>query len=146
MRLSDLRGKHVLIAFGYTHCPDVCPVTLARFKQIKAALTDKASEIHFVFISVDGKRDTSERLKEYLSLFDSDFIGLTGDEASVRDVIGRYGGQFEINDAGGLREEYTVDHTASNFLMDAGGKWVRTFAFNTKPGLIAEDILKLMGA
>lgn len=146
MHLADLQGKVTLLAFGYTHCPDICPVTLARFKQIKGALSEQNEAVRFVFTSVDGKRDTPERLTEYLGYFDPDFIGLTGDEASVRAFIEQYGGDFVINNAEGLRKNYSVDHTASTFLMDAEGRWIRTYEYNTDPYVIAEDILRIVGA
>lgn len=146
MHLVDLQGKVTLLAFGYTHCPDICPVTLARFKQIKGALSEQSEAVRFVFTSVDGERDTPERLTEYLGYFDPAFIGLTGDEASVRAFIEQYGGDFVINNAEGLRKNYSVDHTASTFLMDAEGRWIRTYEYNTDPYVIAEDILRILRA
>src|SRR5258706_2822356 len=78
MKLSDLRGQIALVFFGYTNCPDVCPIVVSNFTQIKAALGDKASKVAFVFISVDGKHDTPEVLTRWLGAFDPTFIGLTG--------------------------------------------------------------------
>jgi len=144
--LSALRGKIVLMAFGYTHCPDVCPVTLARFKQVKDSLGEMSSDVAFVFVSVDGERDTPERLNEYLPMFDPSFIGLTGEQDNVRAVISQYGGDFNIKDAEGLRKNYTVDHTASSFLMDAEGRWVQTFEYNTAPSIIVETIEMVQNA
>lgn len=145
-QLSNLRDQIVVMAFGYTHCPDVCPITLARFKQVKAALGDKSAQVRFVFVSVDGARDTPERLSQYLSMFDSEFIGLTGAETVVRELIGQYDGQFEINNYGGLAENYTVDHTASNFVLNQDGLWCRTYAYGTAPDVIAADLLTLLGS
>jgi protein SCO1/2 len=143
--LSDFKGKYVLMAFGYTHCPDVCPVTLARFKQIKEKLGDQRDKVAFVWISVDGARDTPERIKQYLSMFDPEFHGLTGDSEYVRTVITGYGGLFQINNAGGLKkDDYTVDHTASHFLMDAEGRWIRTYAYASKVDTIVADLLRLL--
>lgn len=147
VHLTDLRGKPVLMVFGYTHCPDVCPVTLARFKQVKTELAEAGDDVQFVFISVDGVRDTPERLAQYLPLFDSSFIGLTGDEDTTHEIIRRYNGEFFIKDAQGLRtENYSVDHTASAFLMDSAGRWVVTFEYNTPPATIAESIRGYLGA
>ncbi len=145
VHLSDFKGKNVLMAFGYTHCPDVCPVTLARFKQIKEKLGDKRDQVQFVWISVDGARDTPERIRQYLSMFDPEFNGLTSDSESVRKIITEYGGLFEINNAGGLKkDDYTVDHTASHFLIDPEGRWIRTYAYASKVDTIVADMLKLL--
>ncbi|MFN8419605.1 MAG: SCO family protein [Anaerolineae bacterium] len=120
--LSDYSGKLVLLAFGYTHCPDVCPVTLAHFKLVKMILGDQAAKVAFLFISVDGKRDTPTRLKEYLPSFDASFVGVMGTDATVRAIITEFGGTYTLNDGGGLRIEYTVDHTAASFALDGSGK------------------------
>ncbi|MBI5670925.1 MAG: SCO family protein [Chloroflexi bacterium] len=145
VRLSDLKGKTVLLAFGYTHCPDVCPITLARFKQIKEKLDDQAAQMQFVWISVDGARDTPERIGQYISMFDPAIMGLTGDSETVRTIITEYGGLFQINNAGGMKKDnYTVDHTASHFLLDAEGRWIRTYAYASKVDTIVADIQKLL--
>lgn len=145
VRLSDLKGKTVLLAFGYTHCPDVCPITLARFKQIRDKLGDQAGEVRFVWISVDGARDTPERIGQYISMFDSAITGLTGDSEDVRTIITEYGGLFQINNAGGVKKDnYTVDHTASHFLLDAEGRWIRTYAYASKVDTIVADIQKIL--
>jgi protein SCO1/2 len=145
VHLSDFKGKSVLMAFGYTHCPDVCPVTLARFKQIKEKLGDQRDQVAFVWISVDGARDTPERIRQYLSMFDAEFNGLTSDSDRVRKIISEYGGLFDINNAGGLKkDDYTVDHTASHFLIDPEGRWIRTYAYASKVDTIVADMLKLL--
>lgn len=146
VHVTDLQGQVTLLAFGYTHCPDICPVTLARFKQIKGALGEQGAAVRFLFTSVDGERDTPERLTEYLGYFDPAFVGFTGHEPAARAFIEQYGGDFIINDAEGLRKNYSVDHTASTFLMDAEANWIRTYEFNTDPNVIADDILKIIGA
>lgn len=143
--LSSLQGKAVLMAFGYTNCPDVCPVTLARFRQVKDALEGDAERVQIVFVSVDGQRDTPEHLRDYLTLFDADFLGLTtDDEELAHQVIQQFGGDFVIKDADGLRVKYTVDHTASSFLIDPQGGWVREYPYNYDPVLMAADILTVL--
>lgn len=142
--LSDLQGRYVLLSFGYTHCPDICPITLGDFKRVKQVLGEASAQVHLVFISVDGARDTPERLNEYLGMFDSEFIGMTGTEAEVRAVAERYGATFIIENAGGLRDEYPVQHTAGSFLMDPEGRWIRAYAYGTAPKVIATDIQALL--
>jgi protein SCO1 len=145
--LHDLEGGLVLMTFGYTHCPDVCPVTLARFRQVKDLLpADLAMPVQFVFVSVDGLRDTPERLQDYLGNFEPSFIGLTtSDESVARDIIHQFNGEFRIKNAEGLRENYSVDHTASAFLLDPSGRWIRTFEYNTNPNTIAQVIINWVG-
>lgn len=142
--LKDFAGKNILLVFGYTHCPDICPVSLARFKQVKGLLGEDASKVQFIFISVDGKRDPPERLTEYLGLFDTDFFGMTGTEDEARAVISLFNGVFTIKDAEGLRKDYLVEHTASSFLLDTEGRWVRTYEYNTDPNIVATDMLKVV--
>jgi protein SCO1/2 len=133
-----------LLAFGYTHCPDVCPITLAHFKQVKAELGDKADQVNFVFISVDGARDTPERLKDYLGVFDTSFIGLTGEDATLHKVIAEFNGKFILDNAGGTKADYTVQHTAGSFLVDSNGEWTRQYAYALDPKIIAQDIQRVL--
>jgi len=144
--LADVTGKYTLLAFGYTHCPDVCPITLAHFKQIKARLGDQAPQVNFVWVSVDGARDTPERLAEYIANFDPAITGLTGAEAEVRAFITQFGGVYFLNNAGGLKKNYTVDHTASWFLLSPDGQWLRTYRYATAPEVVAQDIAALARA
>ncbi len=82
-QLSDQQGKIVLIFFGYTNCPDVCPITLSEFKRIKAMLGDKADRVRFVYITVDPERDTVERINTFLQNFDPTFTGLTAEQGNA---------------------------------------------------------------
>jgi protein SCO1/2 len=142
--LSDLRGKVALLYFGYTHCPDFCPTTMAEFKRIKAALETDADNVAFVLISVDGSRDTPEVINEYLSNFDTTFIGMTGDEESVQEIGVDYGLHVEKL-AGSSAEEYTVDHAANVFLVDAEGRLTTMYMYGTEPDVIIEDVKAALG-
>lgn len=137
--LSDLRGKVVLLYFGYTNCPDFCPTTLGDYKQIKEALGADAEKVAFVMISVDGSRDTPEALNAYLSAFDPDFIGMTGDENDVEHIGAEYGLYFERR-AGDTAEEYLVDHATSIYAIDPEGRLTMVYMYGTEPDVIAEDI------
>ncbi len=144
--LSDLRGKAVLMSFGYTHCPDVCPLTLLEFAQVRETIGQAADDVQFVFISVDGERDTPERLARYLEVRDmSDFaLGLTGTDADLRRLGVDYGLYFAKNTASGSAANYLVDHTASSFLIDQEGRLTTLFSFGTQQDIIAEEILALL--
>jgi len=142
-RLSDLRGKGVLLFFGYTHCPDVCPLSLSEMRKVKAALGKDAERVAFVFVSVDGARDTPEKLQRYLRIFDPEFIGLTGPESKVRLVALEYGAHFRANRVAG-QERYTVDHTADTFVLDAGGRWRLAYAMSTPADVVAREVRKVI--
>src|SRR5260370_39306777 len=116
MHLSDLRGRVALVFFGYTNCPDLCPAAMANFTVIKKDLSDVAPKVAFVFISVDGKRDTSEFLTHFLAKFDPTFIGLTGDE--------NYVSQIALDFLVGLmRDPATgISHSTRALLVDTQGR------------------------
>ncbi len=144
LSLGDLRGKTVLIFFGFTHCPDVCPTTMADFKRVKAELGADAEQVAFVFISVDGERDTPDRLASYLHAFDPDFIGLTGADAEIRAVAEDFGVFYQRVDEGHA-DHYMVDHTASSFVVGADGTLRIVFSYQSDPAGMAARIRGLMG-
>lgn len=119
--LKDFRGKVVLLAFGYTHCPDVCPTTLAQFKQVHQALGKDGAKLQALFISVDPKRDTPAHLKQYVGYFDPTFVALTGKPAELKQTIERYMGKYRIRETNSAAG-YFVDHTAFIYLIDPQGK------------------------
>lgn len=142
-RLSDQRGEVVLIFFGYTHCPDVCPLTLADFKQIKAELAADADRVNFLFITVDPARDTPERLAEHMANFDPAIRALIGDREELEAVwksFGVYAARAESGSAAG----YLVDHTARVYAIDANGDMRMTYAFGTEREAIVQDVAHLL--
>ena len=138
MRLSDLRGRVALVFFGYTHCPDVCPIAVAKYTQVKAALGNDANRIAFVFISVDGKRDTPEVLAQWLGAFDPTFIGLTGDEATVLDIGKDFLTTFIRDPQTGL-----VEHSSRMFVVDGLSRLRITYFLDVPPKTIAGEIIRL---
>ena len=158
--LSDLRGRAVLMFFGYTHCLDVCPTTLADYTRVKRALGNEADEVAFVFISVDAERDTPEVMAQYLGQFDTEFIGMTGDEATLRQLGTEYGLLFqqETISVGHEHEEgyehqheddldaenYFVQHTSPSFLIDRDGYLRLVYFYGTAPEVIAEGIRQIL--
>ncbi len=138
-RLSAQEGQVVLIFFGYTHCPDVCPVTLSEYKQIKQKLGEQADRVRFLFITVDPERDTLEQLQAYLPNFDPSFIGLGGTREQLEPVWQAYGvyqAKRETTSAGG----YLVDHTSRIYLVDPMGNWKLTYPFGMDVEKIVNDI------
>lgn len=142
LSLSDLRGKAVVLFFGYTHCTDVCPTTMADFKRVKAALGGDAARVAFVFISVDGARDTPDVLAAYVHAFDPQFIGLTGDEATVSAVAKDYGVFFQREDTDS--PDYEVEHTSTTFVVDPAGRLRLVFPYQTDPAIMAQRIQALL--
>jgi protein SCO1/2 len=140
MRLSDLRGKAVVLFFGYTHCPDICPFSLSQFIRIKQGLGDDAQKVNFVMVSVDGTRDTPEVLGKYVRAFDTTFIGLTGDENEVRQIGLNYGVHFEKQAPSGEDNAYIVAHTTYTYLLDSQGRWQMVFPFKTPVDSEVADI------
>lgn len=146
LSLSDLRGRVVVLYFGYTFCPDVCPATLADFVHVKRDLGDAARNVAFVFVSVDTERDTPEVLARYMPSFDSSFIGLQGDERTLRRISSDYGLFYERRKIAGTSAEYLVDHTAATYLIDTEGRLNVIYPFGTPPETISADIRNLLPA
>jgi protein SCO1/2 len=142
--LSDQRGKLVLMFFGYTHCPDVCPLTLSNMKYIREQLGEKADEVSFVFVTVDPERDTQERLREFLQVFDASFIGLTGTRAELEPVWKSYG-VYQAKQEVGSSAGYLVDHTARTYVIDQDGNWRLTYPFEMTKEDILADVRHLLG-
>lgn len=139
-RLSEMRGNVVLLFFGYTACPDVCPTTMAELKTAVDELgEEKAKHVKVVFVTVDPQRDSPERLQEYLNHFHKDFIGLTGTEPELAKVWGAYGIFREITDAESAAG-YGVDHTARVTLIDINGNLRTSFGLDTPVDDIVHDV------
>jgi protein SCO1/2 len=137
--LSDQRGKLVLLFFGYTTCPDVCPATLGEMKQVRARLGDQAEDVRFVFITVDPQRDTPERISRYAAAFDPTFFGLTGSEAELEPVWEGYFVYRKITPQGSAAG-YLVDHSARIYLIDPSGNLLLTYSFGTPVDDILQDV------
>lgn len=123
---SDLSGKPYAIFFGFTHCPDVCPTTLARLVQLREEMGDGERPFEILFVTVDPERDGPAEVGKYTELFDSPVIGLTGSPAQIEQVQRQFGIYSEKvpDESGG----YTVDHTASVLLFDENGDFVATIS------------------
>jgi protein SCO1 len=137
--LSDFRGRVIVLYFGYTSCPDLCPTTLALLNQAVDALKDKAKDVQVVFISVDWKRDTPETLEKYTAHFNGNFLGLTGTQAQIDSVTNDFGIFYLLNlpDKNGF---YSVDHTASIRVLDRQGRLAVIWPYDTQPSEMASDL------
>ncbi len=138
--LSRLKGKWSFLFFGYTHCPDICPMTLAilaRAREDIVKSTVGAKDVQFVFISVDPDRDTASKLRQYVTYFDTSFLGVTGDNAQLGNLAGQLGAAYQVAITPGV-ENYPVYHTAAVFLVDPRARYHAVFA----PPLDAASISK----
>lgn len=144
LSLSELRGKPVVLFFGYTFCPDVCPMTLSELKRVKAELGADGERLQVVFVSVDGARDTPEVLARHLAAFDPDFIGLQGDDATLRRIGPEYGLYYQRNTPAGTSAAYLVDHSSATYLIDAEGRLRIVYSFGTSPEVIAAGVRELL--
>jgi protein SCO1/2 len=142
-RLSELRGDVVLVFFGYTACPDVCPTTLAELRQALSELNARDVErVKVVFVTVDPDRDSPERVQEYVAQFNPAFIGLSGSKTDLEKVWAEYGVYREIADEQSAAG-YIVNHTARVSLVDQQGNLRISFSFDAPVEDIVHD-LKLM--
>jgi protein SCO1/2 len=142
-RLSELRGKVVVLFFGYTNCPDVCPVTLTEFKRLRANLGERADQVSFVYITVDPERDTPERMKAQVADYDPAIHALTGAREELLPVwkaFGIYQEKVEADTAA----DYLVDHTSRVYVIDAGGNWRLTFPFGMETKAMLDDIRQVL--
>lgn len=143
VRLSDLRGKQVLLFFGYTSCPDICPSTLYEMRDMLDALGKRAEQVQVVFVSVDPEKDTPQRMKAYLNNIDPRILGLTADLDTITETASQYGIFFQkrpYNNEGG----YLVDHTATVLYVDGDGFLRVVYPYGTPGAAIAADVKYLM--
>lgn len=144
--LSDLRGKVVLLFFGYTSCPDVCPLTLAEMQAVEKDLGERAEDVEVVLVTVDPERDTVERLAQYVPAFDSSFYGVRLDEATLAATKKAYGIYAEkvVNESEASAAGYMVDHSGYTLLIDPQGTWRVVYSYDVNASAIAQDIRYLL--
>jgi protein SCO1/2 len=142
--LSDQRGHVVLLFFGYTQCPDVCPTTLATWRKIHAALGEDAERVRFVFVTVDPERDTTERLGLHVHAFHPDFVGLTGSQEDLEAVYAVFDVFYEKDTSSASAAGYLISHTATTFVLDPEGQWRLRETYGTEVEDIVHDIRQLL--
>jgi protein SCO1/2 len=123
--LADFRGKVVVLFFGYTQCPDVCPTTMIEMASVLKELGPKADDVQVLFVTLDPERDTGELLAAYVPAFDKRFLGLRGDAAATARVAREFK-VFYAKQPGGEPGSYSVDHTAGSYVFDRDGN-IRLF-------------------
>jgi protein SCO1/2 len=138
---SDFSDKILVVFFGYTSCPDICPLTLSHLSQAFREMEEDGERIQLLLITVDPARDTPARLHQYLESFHPSFLGLTGTEEDIREVADAFGAFFARNGGG---EAYTVDHTARTFVIDPSGRIPLTFPITATPREMARDLALLL--
>ncbi len=163
--LDDLRGRVVVVFFGFTYCPDVCPATLGSLARAMELLGPDAADIQVLFVSVDPARDTPERLATYLRNFHPDFLGLRGSEERLSEVASAWGAFYQRRDLGeeetgggeqhaGRGEDrhadhgegaYLVDHSGRTYVVDRRGRLVLTFPPYLDGQAMAADLVRLLG-
>ena len=141
--LEEFRGKLVFVFFGFTHCPDVCPTTLAEMAGIMKALGPESERLQVVFITLDPERDTPELLASFVPAFHPSFLGLTGDQATI-DKVAKDFKVFAQKVPGKDGKSYTIDHTAGSYVFDAQGR-IRLFVRHGQPDdALLKDLRQLL--
>lgn len=141
--LKDFAGKIVMVFFGYTQCPDVCPTSMVEMVQIKKLLGPDGDRLQGVFVTVDPERDTPEMLKPYMENFDPSFLALH----TTSDKLAALAKEFRVyykKVEGPTPTSYTIDHTAGSYIYDTSGKLRLFTRYGTKPELTAADVRQLL--
>jgi protein SCO1/2 len=143
LSLSDFRGKLVVLYFGYTSCPDVCPTTMASLAQAMRELGAKADGVQVLMVTVDPQRDTAARLNSYVTAFDPSFIGLSGTPDQIAGAAKAFEIVYQVH-AGSSATNYLVDHTATTTVLDKNGRIRLIWPYGTPPEELVADLDQLL--
>ena len=142
--LADYRGKVVMVFFGFTQCPDVCPTTLAKAAEVKRALGDEGGDLQVILVTLDPERDSAEVLGPYVTAFDPSFVALRGDMAQTQAAAREFRVFYQkVPNRDGT--SYSIDHTAASYVFDPEGQLRLFVKHNQDPAEIAADIRQLLG-
>lgn len=144
--LSSLRGKAVLIFFGYTSCPDACPTTLSKLSSVYRKLGEDAKRVKTLYISVDPERDTPDVLKADLASFQLDALGLTGSKADIDKAVNLYKAEYEIVPTPNSAAKYTVAHSTTLYALDKTGRTRIEFSYDASVDEIANGLREILAA
>ena len=139
---QDMKGEPLLVFFGYTHCPDICPTTLFEISEVLRAMGPDAARVHALYVTVDPERDTPAVMKDYLSSFDPHLRGATGDRKAIEAAEKAY--RVFARKVPGKNGDYSMDHTALVYLMDKQGRFVAPFSLKRRPEEAAADLKKYL--
>ncbi|MGH6826001.1 SCO family protein [Methyloceanibacter sp.] len=140
----DFRGRYMLIFFGFTHCPDICPAELQVIAQALEQLGDKAKTVVPIFITLDPERDTPEAMANYVKSFGGNFVGLTGSPEAIAVAAKAYRVAYAKVENKDSATDYSVDHSAFVYLMDPEGRYVTHFSYGLSADQMAEKLGKLL--
>ena len=138
----DFRGRYMLIFFGFTHCPDICPAELQVIAQALEQLGDKAKKVVPIFITLDPERDTPEAMANYVKSFGPNFVGLTGSPEAIAAAAKAYRVAYSKVENKESPRDYSVDHSALVYLMDPEGRYVTHFSYGLSADQMAEKLEK----
>jgi len=139
---ADFRGKLMLVNFGYTNCPDICPLGMALMAEVLDKLGADASKLQPIFITVDPARDTAPVLKDYIAHFSDRIVGLTGTKEEIAAAAKAYRVYYKVHGDPATNPNYPVDHSGFLYLMNRDGKFVTHFMHDTPADRVAETIRK----
>ncbi len=140
----DFRGRFMLVTFGYTHCPDICPVTVQAIGDTLEQLGPAADQVAGIFVSVDPQRDTPAALKDYVQSVSPRIVALTGSPAQIAAAARAYRVYYRINGDPSRDQHYAVDHTALLYLMDRDGRFVTHFTHQTPAATMVAAIRRVL--
>ena len=141
--LGDFKGKAIVLFFGYTHCPDICPATMGELAAAMQKLGKDAARVQVLFVTVDPERDTPALLKEYLSAFNPTFLGLSGDALATKAIANEFKIVYQ-KQMGTSADHHTMDHSAGSYIFDTKGR-LRLYVSNgADRNVFAQDIAELL--
>lgn len=149
---TDFRGKVLLVFFGFTRCPDMCPITVSTLSKTMGLLGDKASQVQPLFISVDPENDTPKVIADFLKNFDSHILGLTGTTEQIKQVSDSYKVYFaKVNGKGGAvsdnkqdKGDYSLDHSGYIYLMSKDGQFIKVLPYNVPEDELAQAVTAVL--
>ena len=141
--LNDFKGKVVVLFFGYTNCPDICPITMGKLAVAMKKLGKDAKRVQVLFVSINPEHDTSALLKQYVTTFNPTFLGLSGDMQTTRNIAKEFKVTFQ-KQAGKTQDNYTMDHSTGTYIYDTVGR-IRLYVNSSKSAdVFSHDILELL--
>lgn len=142
--LQDFRGKVVVLFFGYTQCPDVCPTTMAKMATVMKELGPASKDVQVLFVTLDPERDTQELLNAYVPAFHPSFVGLYGDKEATDRTAKEFKLFYSKSPSGDDPKNYTVDHMSGSYVFDREGRVRLLLSHEAEPGAIASDLRQLL--